>query len=528
MPSAAAAAAVLQDDHPVILQVSHLSKTFPGTRALSDVSLEVRRGTVHALLGGNGSGKSTLIKVLAGVHHGDSGGEIRLGDDTVDADRTSPQWAKDHQLHFVHQNPGVFPQLSVAENISIGRGFETGRGSRVQWSAVNRRAQELIDRFEIAGAKPTTPIVHLRPADRTMVAIARALQDQEGRHDGVLVLDEPTTALPPSEVDGLLGRLRRYADGGQTIIYVTHRLEEIIRVADRCSVLRDGVHASTVDVAGLTEDDLVELIVGRPLAQAFPALPATTADDIVLDVQDLVAGPLNGVSFQLQRGEILGIAGLLGAGRSEILQSIFGAHPVTSGTITLDGEPAQFKRVRQAMDAGIAYVPEERATQGAFLDMSVRANLSAAQVTRYWRGLFLRHRSEAADARQAIDDFMIKASSESQPINTLSGGNQQKCILARWMGRKPKVLLLDEPTQGVDVGARAEIYSLVTKAVADGTSAIIVTSDFDELARVCDRVVVLAGGRIVAELRHPNIEAHRLTELSFSTSSVAVNQESAT
>jgi ribose transport system ATP-binding protein len=510
-----------QDDRPVVLRVSNLSKTFPGTRALDDVSIDVRRGTIHALLGGNGSGKSTLIKILAGVYHGDPGGEIQVSGETVASDKTSPHWAKGEKIHFVHQNPGVFPELSVAENISIGRGFETGAGGRVQWRAVKKRTRALIDRYEIAGATPDTPVSRLRPADRTMVAIARALQDQEGEHEGVLVLDEPTTALPPTEVHGLLERLQRYAAEGQTIIYVTHRLDEIIQIADRCSVLRDGRHAGTVDVKGLTEQDLVELIVGRPLAQVFPDVPEPDAGDVVLDVRGLSGGPLKDVTFKLLRGEILGIAGLLGSGRSEILQSVFGAFKPASGQILLEDKPITSSRISGSMKAGIAYVPEERATQAAFLDMSVRNNLSAGQVSKYWRGLRLRHRAEAADARTAISAFFIKAHSDSQPINTLSGGNQQKCILSRWMQQSPKVLLLDEPTQGVDVGARAEIYSLVSKAVAEGTSAIVVTSDFDELARVCDRVIVLAAGTIVAELAHPNIEPHRLTELSFSQSESA-------
>lgn len=503
-----------QGDREVALGVAHLTKTFPGTKALDDVSFDIHRGTVHALLGGNGSGKSTLIKILAGVYQGDPGGEFRVNNDVIASDRTTPTWAKQEKIHFVHQNPGIFPELTVAENISIGRGFETGTAGRIDWSAVKRRTRDLIERFEIAGATPDTPITRLRPADRTMVAIARALQDQEGEHDGVLVLDEPTTALPPHEVDGLLARLRRYAADGQTIVYVTHRLDEIIKIADRCTVLRDGAHAATVDVAGLTEQDLVELIVGRPLAEAFPDLPAPDAEHVMLDVNDIRGGPLDGVSFHVLRGEVLGIAGLLGSGRSEILQTIFGAFRA-SGSITLDGEAVPLGRTRRAMHAGIAYIPEDRATQAAFLDLSVRENLSAAEVGRFWRGGRLRHRAESQAARTSIDQFLIKAQSEKQPINTLSGGNQQKCVLARWMRREPKVLLLDEPTQGVDVGARAEIYSLITDAVAKGASAIVVTSDFEELARVCDRVVVLAGGRIVAELAGPRIEPHRITELSF-------------
>ena len=242
------------------LRVTRLSKTFPGTRALDDVSLEVQRGEIHALLGGNGSGKSTLIKVLAGVYHGDPGGEVAVGGVSSPSDRTSPAWARSAGLHFVHQNPGVFPTMTVAENMAIGRGFETTRAGSIRWGALRRRTSDLLERFSIQ-ATPDMPVGLLRPADRTMVAIARALQDQEGGHEGVLVLDEPTASLPASEVDVLLSALRRYAAAGQTIVFVTHRLDEVLTIADRVSVLRDGRHVATIDAEGKTEMDLIELIV---------------------------------------------------------------------------------------------------------------------------------------------------------------------------------------------------------------------------------------------------------------------------
>ncbi|MCW2665215.1 MAG: hypothetical protein JWN57_177 [Frankiales bacterium] len=498
------------------LRVTSLSKTFPGTRALDDVSLEVQPGHIHALLGGNGSGKSTLIKVLAGVYHGDPGGEITVGTASAHSDKTSPQWARQAGLHFVHQNPGVFPTMTVAENMAIGRGFETTGIGSIKWRALKRRTAELLERFQIQ-ATPDMPVGLLRPADRTMVAIARALQDQEGGHDGVLVLDEPTASLPASEVDVLLTALRRYAAAGQTIIFVTHRLDEVIAISDRVSVLRDGRHVATIDTEGKNEMDLVELIVGRALDRVFPEMPPVESEEAALEVRGLVAGPLRGVDFTLRKGEVLGIAGLLGSGRTELLKALFGAYPLAAGQVLLDGQPVRFKGVEQAMDAGIAYIPEDRAAEAAFLDMSLRENVSASQVRHYWRGLRHRHGAEGVDARRSITDYMVKAHSDQQPFGTLSGGNQQKVVLARWLRRRPKLLLLDEPTQGVDVNARAEIYGAVRRAVEEGTSVIVVTSDFEELSRVADRVIVLAHGRVVAQVAAPHIEPHRLTELAFAS-----------
>jgi ribose transport system ATP-binding protein len=423
-------------------------------------------------------------------------------------------------LHFVHQNPAVFPDLSVAENLAIGNGFETRPLGGIRWRALRRRTEAVLERYDIS-ARPEELVGRLRPAERAMVAIARALQDQEGEHTGVLVLDEPTASLPRAEVVRLMGALHRFADAGQTILFVSHRLDEVIDACDRATVLRDGRVAGTLEKDEITEERLIELIAGRKLEHAYPSMPEVTSESIALETKDLTGGPLRGVSLQLHVGEVLGVAGLLGSGRSELLKMIFGAYPIQSGTVELGGRPVHFQHIGEAMDAGIAYVPEDRGTEGSFVDLTLSENLSAALVPSYWSHLRLRNRAADADARQAIKDFFISASSERQKMGTLSGGNQQKVIIARWLRRDPKILLLDEPTQGVDVGARAEIYELVSQAVGRGCAVILVTSDFEELSRVADRVVVLANGRLTATLRTPNIEPTRLTELAFSTQEIA-------
>jgi ribose transport system ATP-binding protein len=501
---------------PVVLRLAHVSKAFLGTRALDDVSFDVRRGEFHALVGGNGSGKSTVIKILAGVYHADPGGTISVDGVEIGASRTSPEWARGAGLHFVHQNPAVFPTLSVAENLAIGRGFERTAVGGIAWREQRRRTAALLDRFDIA-ARPDTLVRDLRPAERAMVAIARALQDQEEADRGLLVLDEPTASLPRAEVLRLLGALTRYAARGQTILFVSHRLDEVVDAADRTTVLRDGQVAGTVGGADMTEERLIELIVGRPLDRVFPEMPPVSDGEVVLDVRHLAGGPLVDVTFQLRRGEVLGIAGLLGSGRSELLKMLFGAYRVRSGEVLVDGRPARFRHIGEAMRAGIAYVPEDRGGEGVFPNMTVTENLTAARVDRYWRRGLLRQRAADADSRRALDEFGIMASSVHQELAQLSGGNQQKVILARWLQHQPRVLLLDEPTHGVDVNSRAEIYGLVREAVAGGCSALLVTSDFEELSHVCDRVIVLNQGRVTAEMRSTAIAATTLTELAYTT-----------
>ena len=496
------------------LRLLGLSKTFPGTRALIDVDLEVRAGEIHALVGGNGSGKSTLVKVLAGVHRGDPGGIIEVGGQASPADQWSPELAFAAGMRFVHQDPAVFRQLTVAENLAIGHGFRTGLGGRIRWREQRAQAQRLIDRYHIR-ARPDMPVAALRPADRTMVAVARALQDSDADGSAILFLDEPTSALPAADVELLLDALRRCAVAGQTIVYVSHRIDEVLALADRITVLRDGRKMATADSVRVSEARVVELIAGRPLAEQPRAAGGRAAADVALELRGLAGGPLRGVDLRLRRGEVLGLAGLLGSGRTELLQTVFGARSPAAGEILLGGRRVRFATPDQAMAAGIAYVPEDRAAEGVFAPMSVRENLSAGDVRRYWLRLRLQHGWERRDARAAMAEFGVRASSESAPLSTLSGGNQQKLLLARWLRRQPTVLLLDEPTQGVDVTARQEIYDLVRRAAAAGTGVIVVANDFAELAQLCHRVVVLRDGRIRAELSAPELDSHRLTELAY-------------
>lgn len=500
------------------LCVTALSKTFPGTRALRAVSLAVRRGEIHALLGGNGSGKSTLVKVLAGVHPGDAGGTIEVGERP--SDRWSPPTAKAAGVRVVHQDLAVFEDLTVAENLAVGLGFETGRTGGIRWRALHRHADAVLRRFHIDAA-PGMPVRDLRPSDRTMLAVVRALQDQEGRHHGVLVLDEPTAALPDADAQRLLSALRRYAAAGHTIVVVSHRLDEVLSIADRVSVMRDGALVATLDAHGVTEERLVELIAGRVRRPVLSASVTPRLEKAILEVRDLAGGPVAAASFELRAGEVLGVAGLAGAGGPELLRMLFGADAVDAGRISFLGHSVRFRTPRDAVRAGIAYVSAQRSTEGVFPALSIRENLTAARFRTYWRRLRLDHRDEREDATRSIEAFSIKTPSDQGPMATLSGGNQQKVVLARWLQQRPRVLLLDQPTQGVDVAARAQIHGFIRAAAHEGTAIVVVSSDFEELALLSDRALVLDSGRIVAELHRPHIDRHRLTTLAYQTKEVA-------
>jgi ribose transport system ATP-binding protein len=477
----------------VCLRVRNVAKAFGGTQALAGASFEVGRGTIHALVGGNGSGKSTLIKILAGVVTADAG-EIEINGERHDAALQTPARAKLAGLHFVHQQNSTFPDLTVAENLALGRGFETAAGGRIRWGETRRRAAEALRRLQIA-VHPDTPVSKLGPATQMMVAIARALQDQEGSSDGILLLDEPTASLPAHEVDTLLTALQRYAAAGQTIVYVTHRLEEVMRVADAATVLRDGHVIAGLRREELDQQTLVSLIMGRAVEEtSFRS--TRTPGDVVLEARGLAGGE---GGFVLRAGEVLGVAGLLGSGRTSMLRQLFG---VAGGDaeVRAQGQRLLLRDCRDAMRAGIAYIPEDRTADAAFAELSVKENLSITALRKFWRRGRLHPGRERANARELMSTFRVRAASEDAPLASLSGGNQQKVILARWLQRKPRVLLLDEPTQGVDVGSRAEIHGIVRDIVDQGAGALIVSSDFSELAAVCDRAIVLRRGRVVAEV----------------------------
>lgn len=492
----------------IALRVTDLVKTFGGTRAVDGVTFELESGTIHALLGGNGSGKSTTIKMLSGMYVADDG-VITTGDPIGDTPCAASAWtsakAKDAGLRFVHQQSSTFPELTVAENLAIGRGFETGPGGRVRWRAQRRHARETLRRFGI-DVDPGAELARYGVATHAMVAIARALQDIDpsgGEHSrGILVLDEPTAALPPREVSLLLAELKRLAREGQTVVYVTHRLDEVVQIADRATILRDGRVAGTLEGPEITHASLVTMITGG----ALPTAPATStrmsrsSESPRLRCTGLAGGAVRGADLEIHAGEIVGVAGLLGSGRSTLLRLVSGDASREAGEVALDGVPVSFHSPREGIRAGVAFSPEDRRDCAAFMDLSVRENMGIISTSRYFRRGRLRHRREATDARGLLETYRVRAASTELPIGLLSGGNQQKALLARWLRLDPRLLLLDEPTQGVDVGARAEIWHLVRRAADEGAAALAVLSDFEELVSVCDRVILIQRGRTVGEL----------------------------
>jgi ribose transport system ATP-binding protein len=494
------------------VHIRSVSKTFPGVIALNEVSMDVRVGEIHALVGSNGSGKSTLIKILAGIEHGDPGGCFEIGGVTTQVEAANPAIARERCIHVVHQDLGIFPHLSVAENIALSYGYQTGLGGRVRWRSLQEKTARLIDRFEIE-TQPDTLVSSLPLGAQTQIAIARALQAEEDDTRGLLILDEPTASLPAHEVDVLFKYLRRYASRGQAILYVSHRLDEVLDLADRVTVLRDGAIVGTFRASDLDEERLVELIVGRHVERSVRTTPLPTGTSPLLEIRGLTAGPLRDINLTVMPGEVLGIAGLLGSGRTELLRCVFGDLPLSSGDIRLRGAKHAPRRPRDAMNVGIAYVPENRVTHGVFNNLPVRDNIALAAMRQYWSSWRLSTSRMRADARRLMREFLVRAPDDDALLSKLSGGNQQKVVLARWLRRKPQLLLLDEPTQGVDVGARAEIYGLVRQAVEAGASAIVVASDLEELAQVSDRCIVLRRGRVIGEIQAERLDSYALTQM---------------
>ncbi|SHH28483.1 monosaccharide ABC transporter ATP-binding protein, CUT2 family [Jatrophihabitans endophyticus] len=505
-PSAAAPAT------DVALRVTGLDKSFGAVQVLRNASLVVRHGTIHALLGGNGSGKSTTIKILAGVYQADAG-RLEIRGQGYDLAGYTPATAERSGLRFVHQDLGLFDDLSVEENFAFDAGFPRTSGGRIDWKTLRARVAELMRAYGIHGT-PRTPVNRLRPADRTLVAIARALQD-DAAGDCVVVLDEPTASLGKKESEELLGHVRRRADLGQTFVVVSHRMQEVLSVAQDFTVFRDGAVVGELVDAQPTEDEIVAIMAGRSVTALRPTGSISHAtNDTVLEFRQIAAGPLTGVDLAVHRGEIVGIAGLAGSGRSTLLSVAFGDRAPDSGQMLLDGRPYAPRSIGAAMAAGVALVPEDRAHEAAFADLTTDENLSMSVLGRLWHGGLLRKRESRANARALIEKFGVHVAGPDALFSSMSGGNQQKVVLARWLQRDPQVILLDEPTQGVDVMSRADIYAVIRDAAATiGACVLIASSDIGELHALCDRVVVLGGGRIVHEVAARDVDVDDLTAL---------------
>jgi ribose transport system ATP-binding protein len=476
-----------------LLRISHVSKTFPGLKALDDVSLTVGAGEIVALVGQNGSGKSTLVKVLAGVHAPDAGSQVELAE--VEGETAG--------LHFIHQDLGLVEMLSTIENFDLGH--DLGRRALLPSPvrAERRRAQELIAGF---GGRfdARAPVASLSAAERTIVAIARAL-DGWTHHNNILILDEPTASLHGAEVDKLFVAVREVASRGAGVIFISHRLDEVIELADRVVCLRDGRLIADVGRGGYDHDDLVALIAGQIVA-TDAAAQTRSAGEPVMRAKGIAGATISCLDLDLHAGEILGISGVLGSGREEVAGVLFGARPGVVGSLQIGGSVVGRIDPRGAIAAGVAYVPGDRRRQGAVMTMSLRENMTLPRLSPL-RRLFgrLDQRQERREVGRWIDRVQVRPGDPERALELFSGGNQQKAVLAKWLRNEPKVLLLDEPTQGVDVGAKAGIYELIANAAAAGAGILVCSSDAKELALICDRVIVMSDGAPVAEMERSQL-----------------------
>ncbi|SFB08480.1 monosaccharide ABC transporter ATP-binding protein, CUT2 family [Poseidonocella pacifica] len=505
-----------------VLQMRGISKTFGPVRALNDVSLVVNPGETHSLMGENGAGKSTLMKILSGAHVPDPGGEILV--DGKKLPFGNPRTSKQFGIAVIYQELSLAPNLSVAQNIFLGE--ESARGGIVNRAEMRRKSQEILDRLGVS-FRPSTLVARLSLGERQLVEIARAIS----LNSKILVMDEPTTSLSSRETEKLFDVIASLKADGIAIIYISHRMDEIYRLSDRCSVLRDGGYVGTLDRDELDATRLVKMMVGRDVSSFYKKDHVPTASDreVVMSVEGLGDGrSVNECSFQVHRGEVLGIAGLVGSGRTELLRLIFGADPAVSGRVMLDGRDVTPKTPRAALDAGIAYLTEDRKGLGLFLDMTIADNISMAVADRDARRFGRRNFAKARErARGAVDALGIRAASLRQTVGALSGGNQQKALLGRLLEAGPRVLLLDEPTRGVDVGAKSELYRLIDRLAQEGMAIVMVSSELPEIIGIADRCLVMREGAIVGTVSaSPDTPISQEAIMAYSTgSSGSVQQE---
>lgn len=503
-----------------LLEMRGIRKTFAGMRALSDVSFAAYGGEIHALMGENGAGKSTLMKILSGAYQADPGGEIRIKGEPVAID--GPLTARRLGVSVIYQELSLAPNLSVAENIFLGS--ELSKGALIDRRAMEQASWPLLQKLG-TDFSPRTKVAELSLGQRQLVEIARALQ----AHSRILVMDEPTTSLSGRETEQLFAIIRQLKAEGIAVIYISHRMEEVYELADRVSVLRDGALVGTLDRAQLSAVQLVRMMVGRDLSSFYKKQHKAPLDGRrkIFSVRDYADGRrVHGCSFDLYEGEVLGLAGLVGAGRTELARLIFGADPAISGELELDGKSFRPRQPREAMDAGIAYLTEDRKALGLFLNMTIRDNVSIGVAGRdALPGGFTNFKVARQRAAKAMSDLSIRAADAGINTGALSGGNQQKVLLARLLEAKPKVLILDEPTRGVDIGAKSEIYRLIDALAHEGVGVIVISSDLPEVAGICDRVLVIRNGLVAGEvMAQPDMAAMQEEIMSHATGAAGNGQ----
>jgi L-arabinose transport system ATP-binding protein len=472
--------------------VQNISKRFGAVQALTGVTLDFPAGQVTALMGENGAGKSTLLKILTGDHQPTEGSVVLDGEAVQLA---TPTDARRAGIRIIPQEPEIIPHVSVAENVYAGSLPRT-TGRRLDRAELRRRITADLQRLGFDKVlDPDLLGSQLTPAQRQLVEILRALTGKAK----VIAFDEPTSSLSEHEVDALFALIRRLRDQGVAVVYVSHRMQEIFQLADRIAVLRDGTLAGIQDAATTSEGELVRLMVGRDLSAMFSRTHVAT-DRLVLDVRGLTTDDVHDIDLQIHAGEVVGLAGLIGAGRSELALALAGDLPVRSGTVTLDGERLPSGNPGAVIRAGLGLAPEERKAQALFLHRSIRDNTSTVVLERLRRFRFVRRGAERDLAQQYTDRLRVRTPSIEHEVRKLSGGNQQKVVLARWLARKPKVLILDEPTRGIDVGAKAEIYQIIADLAADGVAILVISSELPEVLGLADRIIVMQNGRITGEL----------------------------
>lgn len=500
-----------------IVTIKGLSKTFGSTTVLSNVDLSVRPGEIHGLVGHNGSGKSTLIKILAGYHDPDPGGELEVRGEPVSLPLRHGEH-RDLGIAFVHQDLGLVETLSVLENLRLGRYQLTGKVPRISWRQERRIGEQLLERFGIP-VRPDADLRGVQDVDRALIAIARAVSDIELiDKPGLLVLDEPTVYLPGESVQALFRTMRSVAARGHGIIFVAHQLNEVLQISDEVTVLREGRVAGQLPTRDASHETLVNLIVGRNLGNLYPAASGNPdRRDVLAEAESLSGGLVRSFSATLLEGEILGVTGLLGMGSEDIPYLLYGALPAESGQLRWQGTAIPGKRISpvRSLRSGVVLVPANRLRDGVIPSMTVGENVGQAVLRRNKRGGLLRLRALAAQVGQTLRAFDVRPAAPGTPMNTLSGGNQQKALIGKWLQVEPRLLLMHEPTQGVDIRARQEIFSYIAAAAAAGTTVLVASSEYEDLVGLCHRVLVFRDGRVEQELSGPGLTESELIKASY-------------
>jgi len=497
----------------LVLKLKEIIKTFPGVTALNGVSFDLRGGEVHALMGENGAGKSTLIKIITGVHQPDSG-EIILMNKTVEL--VNPVVAQKHGISAIYQEPIIFPDLNVTENIFIGR-HEVGVPlGQIKWRQMHEKAKKIFDLLGV-DINPQSEVSGLSGGKQQMIGIARALSMDAK----ILIMDEPTAALSLHETDELFEIVRRLCKAGTSVIFVSHRLEEISEIANRVTVLRDGNYVGTRKVSDVTSDELIQMMVGREVKNLFPKVDVKIGKEVLRVDKLTKIGKFSDISFSLHSGEILGFSGLVGAGRTDVAKAIFGVEPADSGKIWVNNKEVIIDNPRRAMELGIAYLPEDRQQYGLLLPMTIAWNITLPILDKFARMGWIDSSSELGTAKNFFDLLKIRAESVWQKVIQLSGGNQQRVVLAKWLAIEPKILILDEPTKGIDVGAKASVHQFMGEMASKGVAIIMISSELPEILGMSDNIIVMHEGHIVKHYERPEATQEKILSAAINNESTA-------